>query len=196
MTAMATGGSGTPLLDRCHGDANLAQHVAWGWRMLAVPVVSAIHGVAFGGGFQIMSGADIRIAHPDTRFAIRESHWGLVPDMAGIALWRSLVRDDIVRELTYTGREFGAADAQAHGFVTHIDTDPHARAYDLAREIAGRNPDAARAAKRLFNAAFDANSAEILRAESAEQTRLLRSPNQREAVRANMEKRPPRFTDA
>ena len=196
MTAMAAGGSGTGLLDRKYGEANLAQQVAWGWHTLPVPVIAAIHGVAFGGGFQIMSGADIRVAHPGTRFAIRESHWGLVPDMAGIALWRSLARDDIVRELTYTGREFDAADAQSYGFVTHIDADPHARAHALAHEIAGRNPDATRGAKRLFNAAFDANSGEILRAESDEQTRLLRSPNQTEAVRANLEKRAPKFADA
>src|SRR3546814_14511471 len=65
--------------------------------MLPMPVIAAVHGVAFGGGFQIMSGADIRIAAPTTRFAIRETHWGLVPDMAGFPIWRTLVRDDVLR---------------------------------------------------------------------------------------------------
>lgn len=195
MAAMASGGPGIDLAARHRGDANLVQQVAWGWRMLAVPVIAAVHGVAFGGGFQIMSGADIRIAHPATRFAIRETHWGIVPDMAGIALWRTLARDDVLRELTYTAREFDAAEAARHGFVTQVDADPLGKAMDLARAIAARNPDAIRAAKRLYTLAADADAPAILKAESMEQLALLRSANQVEQVRAHIEKRPALFTD-
>ncbi len=195
MASMASGGSGDALGPRRHGPANLPQHVAWGWRTLAAPVIAAVHGVAFGGGCQIMSGADIRIAHPAARFAIRELHWGIVPDMAGIALWRTLVRDDVLRELTYTAREFDAAEALAHGFVTRLADDPHAEALALARTIAGHNPDAIRAAKRLISLAADADGEALLQAESDEQIPLLRSPNQVEAVRANIEKRAAVFAD-
>ncbi|MEY4582246.1 MAG: hypothetical protein RL701_6949, partial [Pseudomonadota bacterium] len=76
MTSMAATGQ-RDLMQRTHGEANLFQHVAWGWRTLSVPVIAAVHGIAFGGGFQIMSGADIRIAHPDTRMSIMEMRWGL-----------------------------------------------------------------------------------------------------------------------
>ena len=48
-----------------HGIANNAQYAAWGWRELPVPVIAAVHGVAFGAGSQIMAAADIRIVHPD-----------------------------------------------------------------------------------------------------------------------------------
>jgi enoyl-CoA hydratase/carnithine racemase len=157
-------------------------------------VIAAVHGVAFGGGFQIMSGADIRIAHPEARFSIRESHWGLVPDMAGVALWRTLARDDVLRELTYTARLFGAEEAARLGFVTRLAADPRAEALALAREIAGRSPAAVQGAKRLFNLAADADAATILRAETAEQLALLRTPEQAEAVRANVEKRAPVFS--
>ena len=194
MASMASG-SGNDLATRSHGDANLPQQVAWGWRTLPMPVIAAVHGVALGGGFQIMSGADIRIARPETRMSIRETYWGLVPDMAGLALWRTLVRDDVLRELTYTAREFTGADAQGYGFVTRLADDPLAEAMALAREIAGRNPAAVRASKRLVNAAADADAATMLRAESTEQIALMRSPNQVEAVRANMEKRAPAFVD-
>lgn len=195
MASMAAGASDADLHARSHGDANWMQQLAWGWRTLPVPVIAAAHGIAFGGGLQILSGADVVFAAPATRLAVMEIKWGIVPDMAGFALWRGRVRDDTLRELAYTAREFTAEDAQRHGFVTHIADDPHAAAMALAREIAGRNPHAVRAVKRLANLAADASAADILRAESAEQAALLRSPNQVEAVMANMQKRPPTFGD-
>jgi len=160
-----------------------------------VPVIAAVHGVALGGGLQLMAGADIRIAAPETRFSIMELRWGIVPDMAGFALWRGQVRDDVLRLLTYTAREFDAAEALDQGFVTQVADDPKAAAMALAHEIAGRNPQAIRAAKRLANTAADSAAPAILAAESAEQGRLLRSPNQLEAVAANLQRRAPVFTD-
>ncbi|WP_404335458.1 crotonase/enoyl-CoA hydratase family protein [Sphingomonas sp. MMS12-HWE2-04] len=193
MASMASAGSGIDLAARTHGPANDFQQVAWGWRTLAVPVIAALHGVAFGGGLQIASGADIRIAAPGTRLSVMEIKWGIVPDMAGYALWRGSVRDDALRELAYTAREFDAEEGRALGFVTRIADDPHAEAMALAQAIAGRNPHAIRAAKRLANLEGDAGG--ILTAESEEQAALLRTPNQIEAVMANMQKRPPRFED-
>lgn len=195
MASMAAGGTGVDIAGRSHGDANLFQQVAWGWRTLGVPVIAAIHGIAFGGGFQIASGADIRIAAPGTRCSIMEMKWGIVPDMAGFALWRTTVRDDILRELAYTAREFLAEEALSLGFLTRIADDPHDQAMELARTIAGRNPHAIRAAKRLANLAAHADDTAILIAESEEQAALMRSPNQIEAVMANMQKRPPVFAD-
>jgi enoyl-CoA hydratase/carnithine racemase len=194
MASMA-GGSGNDLSERVHGDANTPQQVAWGWRKLSVPVIAAVHGVAFGGGFQIMSGADIRIAHPATRCAIMELKWGLVPDMAGFPLWRTMVRDDILRELTYTNREFSGTEAHALGFVSHLADDPYAKAMDLAQEIAGKNPHAIRGAKRLCNAIGHMSDADLLLLETKEQMKLIRKPNQMEAVTATMQKRTPVFAD-
>lgn len=193
MASMAGAGSGVDLTARTHGLANDFQQVAWGWRTLGVPVIAAVHGVAFGGGLQIASGADVRIAAPGTRLSVMEMKWGIVPDMAGFALWRGLVRDDMLRELAYTAREFSAEEGVGFGFVTRIAEDPHAEAMALARAIAGRNPEALRAAKRLAN--LEGDAAAILLAESEEQAKLLRTPNQIEAVMANMQKRAPVFTD-
>ena len=97
---------------RTHGIANRPQQCAWQWRELPVPVIAAVHGVAFGGGFQIALGADMRYATADTRFSVMEIKWGLVPDLAGTQLMRHLVREDVVRELTYTGRIFNGEEAQ------------------------------------------------------------------------------------
>lgn len=195
MASMAGGGSGNDLATRSNGNSNRAQYVSTGWRSLPMPVIAAVHGVAMGGGFQLLSGADIRIARADTRMAIRETYWGLVPDMGGFALWRDYAREDVLRELVYTSREFTGAEAKEHGLVTHLDDQPYERAMAIAREIAGRNPHAVRAAKRLFNAVPDGDEASILLAESTEQIALMGSPNQIESVKANMGKRAPVFRD-
>ncbi|MCA1748749.1 MAG: crotonase/enoyl-CoA hydratase family protein [Sphingomonadales bacterium] len=199
-SAQAGGSTSNPdssdIEERTHGDANLFQHVAWGWRTLPVPVIAAVHGVAFGGGFQIACGADIRITHPATRHAVMEMKWGLVPDMAGIAIMRSLARDDAIRELTYTHREFDGEEAARLGFATRLSDDPLAEAMKMAREIAGKNPDAVRGAKRLLNLSQDGDAPEVLLAESREQKAIIGKPNQIEAVMAGMAGRDPQFEDA
>jgi len=180
---------------RTHGDANLFQHVAWGWRTLPMPVIAAVHGFALGGGFQIMLGADVRIAAPDTRFSIMEARWGICPDMGGIALLRGLVRDDVARELTYSARTFVGHEAAQLGVVTRLADDPHAEAMALARAIAAQSPLAMRADKRLFNAALDADAPAILLAEAREQSALITSAGHKETIRAHLEKRAPVFDD-
>jgi enoyl-CoA hydratase/carnithine racemase len=183
------------LAQRTYGLANDFQQAAYVWRTLPVPVIAAIHGVALGGGFQIALGADIRYVAPDARLSILEIKWGLVPDMAGIALMRELARSDVIRELSLTGRVFSGAEALTYGFATSLNPDPLAAARAAAKEIAARSPDAVRALKRLLNMASDADSAAILLAESKEQAALIGSPNQVEAVRAGIEGREGRFLD-
>src|SRR3984885_8791139 len=146
------------LNDRAYGIANVVQNAAWGWRSLPVPVIAAIHGVAFGGGLQIALGADIRIVTPDAKLAVMEARWGLVPDMAGIALLRGLVRDDVARELTYTAREVTGTEAAALGLAPRTADDPHAEAMELAARIAANSPRAVRGAKRLFSLSQDAGA--------------------------------------
>ena len=194
-TSVATGGGQRDLSVRTHGKANAAQQAVWGWRQLPVPVIAAVHGVAFGGGFQLALGADMRFVAPDTKMSVMEIKWGLVPDMAGTPILARLVRDDILRDLTYTGRVFSAQEALSYGIATRICDDPRAEALAAAREIASKNPDAIRAAKRMIeNLAIDPGPA--LLAESVEQKKLVGTANQKEAVRANLEKRAPRFADA
>jgi enoyl-CoA hydratase/carnithine racemase len=183
------------LTERTYGNANRAQQVAMQWRKLPVPVIAAVHGVCFGGGLQIASGADIRIVHPEARMAIMELKWGLVPDMGGYVLWRGLVRDDVLRELIYTNREFTGAEALGLGLATYLDENPRERALAIARTIALKNPHAIRAAKRLQAGMWERETDAILLEESIEQHAILRSRNQVEAVMAEMERRKPNFED-
>lgn len=192
---MASGGRRDSLVEtpRTSGGSNRAQHAVMVWREVPVPVIAAVHGVAFGGGFQLALGADLRFVAPDARMAVMEIKWGLVPDMAGMVLLRGMVRDDIARELTFSGRIFSGEEAAAMGIATRICADPYQDALQYAEEVAGKNPDAIRAAKRLLNLPLGTGHAEILAAESLEQTQLIGSPNQVEAVMANMQKRAPVF---
>lgn len=175
--------------------ANLAQRAAWIWTELPVPVIAAVHGVAFGGGLQIALGADLRYVAPDAQLSVMEIKWGLVPDMSGARTLTRLVGLDVAKELTFTGRVIGAEEAVRLGLATRVADDPLAAALATAREIAGKSPHAIRAAKRLLEAAFDLDVAETFRLESELQTPLLGSPNQLEAVMANVQKREPAFRD-
>lgn len=180
------------LMPRLYGSANAPQHAVLVWRKIPVPVIAAVHGVAFGGGFQLMLGADMRLIEPNTQLSVMEIKWGLVPDMGGVALMRRLMRSDQIRELTYTGRVFSGHEAMALGLATRLSENPRHEALTLAGEIAQRSPDAIRAAKRLYALADDGiGEADLLLAESREQAALLGSANQVESVRANLEKRSP-----
>jgi enoyl-CoA hydratase/carnithine racemase len=174
--------------------ANRAQRVAFGWRQLPVPVIAALHGACFGGGLQIALGADVRIAAPDARVSVMEVRYGLVPDMS---LWQTLprlVRDDVARELAYSGRIVEATEALELGLVTRISADPMDSAHTLAAEIAARSPDAVRRIKRLANEA-PLPPAEGLRREEELQRELLGTPNQAAAVQATLAKQPAEFAD-
>jgi enoyl-CoA hydratase/carnithine racemase len=196
--AMASGGrAGQRLLQgqRTAGGANPPQHAVMVWRELPVPVIAAVHGIAYGGGFQLMLAADLRLMTADARLSMMEIHWGLVPDMAGMVLLRDLVRDDVARELTYSGRVFDGREALQLGLATRLCADPYAQALALAREIASKPPRAMRAAKRLLDMAVRADTKQLLLAESREQAALIGAPEQIEAVSARLQKRAARFVD-
>ena len=172
-----------------------AQLGAWVWQILPMPVIGAIHGVAYGGGFQIAMGADIRFVAPDTRLSIMEIKWGLIPDMAGTQTLRRIARLDVIKELAFTGRIISGEEAFELGLATHLSETPHADAMKLAREIANMSPEAVRSAKRLFNESGLGSVNDGFLLESELQKQLIGSPNQIEAVRANMEKSTPVFED-
>src|SRR5204863_1435344 len=138
MSFVAMAGQGNPaelLLARTpERVANLAQQAAFGWAELEVPVIAALHGAVFGGGLQIALAADIRFVAPDAKLSVMEIKWGLIPDMSVTQALRHLVRLDVAKELTLTGRIVGGSEAAELGLATHVSTDPYAEAMALARE--------------------------------------------------------------
>lgn len=184
------------LLERPEGKPyNIAQAVSWVWAELPVPVVAALHGAVFGGGLQIALGADVRVASPDARMSVMEIEYGLVPDMGITQTLPRLVRADVAKELTFTGRVIQAEEARELGLVTRVSSEPLEEARALAEHIAGRSPHAIRHAKRLYREAEGASPHESFALETELQLELLGSPNQLEAVRARMTRSEPSFRD-
>ena len=193
--AQAATGSGDALARDTERPENRAQRPACVWKHLPVPVIAAVHGVAYGGGLQVALGADMRYATPDARLSVMEIKWGLVPDMGLTQTVRDLIRLDVLKELTFTGRVVGGEEARELGLVTRVCEDPLEAALATAREIAAQSPDAIRAGKRLLEESRHAEPVVGLGLEASLQGELIGSPNQLEAIRANFEDRAPVFAD-
>jgi enoyl-CoA hydratase/carnithine racemase len=161
---------------------NLAQDVGYAWRQLAVPVICVMHGMCFGGGLQIALGADIRYTSADCQISIMESKWGLIPDMSATVTLRELVRIDIAKELTMTGRIITGVEAAQLGLVTKCcctDEDPLSAAQTLAEQLVEKSPDVLHLSKQLYQQTWNASTEEYcLRLETQFQKQLLLSWNQ------------------
>lgn len=196
VSGFAGGGEGLdPFARSDQSPANRVQRPGWVWNELPVPVIAAVHGVCFGGGLQIALGADIRIAHPEARFSVMEIKWGLIPDMSITQTLPRLVRADVAKELTFTGRIVQAPEAAELGLVTQLADDPLAAALEMAATIRKKSPDAVRAAKKLLDTAPQLTIEQGLLLEEGLQRPLLGKANQTEAIKANLEKRDPEFED-
>ena len=161
------------------GIGNLAQDVSYLWRKLPVPVIAVLHGYCFGGGLQIALGADFRFSTPDCKVSIMESKWGLIPDMSASILLRELVRIDVAKELTMTGRIISGTEAEKLGLVTRCADDPYDESLKLAKEICVRSPDSVAASKELFQSTWmESDDATCLEIETELQLKLIGTWNQ------------------
>ena len=136
----------TAFVPRPWRGTNVFQEACWAWRRLPVPVIAAVDGHCYGGGLQLALAADFRVATPDSQWSVLEGRWGIIPDMSGIVTLKQLVGIDTAKLLTMTARKVSGKEAHDLGLVTELAADPVAAAYDLARELAERSPDALAAA--------------------------------------------------
>ena len=172
--------------------ANRFQHPCTVWAEVPVPVIAAIHGPCLGAGLQLALGADLRLAAPSARLALMEARWGQIPDMGAARVLPRLMPADRALELMLTARTLDGPEAVALGLVTRLADEPLTEARALARALTARNPEAVRAIKALVAGAWPGAEA-ALALEARLQAPILGSPNQIEAVMAEMQRRPPRF---
>lgn len=183
------------MIDHKVGPANLVQQAAWVWRELPQPVIAALHGHVYGGGFQLALGADIRLISPTAKVSVLEIVWGLIPDMGITQTLLPWVRRDVLKELTFTGRTISGIESVELGLMTRVEGDPLKAALALAEEIVDRNPHAVQAAKKLYDTAASMDPHASFALELELQRGVLGSPNQMEASMARLQRRKPNFAD-
>ena len=174
-------------------NANWFQKPCYVWQEIEVPVIAAIKGVAFGAGIQLALAADFRITHPDSKFSVMESKWGIIPDLGITQNLPKLTRADIAKELIMTGRIFDGNEALQLGLVTKVSKEPLIAAKEYAELLLKKSPDVLKGAKRLIDQSWVAPNGEGLKIESDIQGSIMGYENNMEAVMATIQKRPARF---
>jgi enoyl-CoA hydratase/carnithine racemase len=179
--------------DRVIGDL---QRAIMAFELLPKPVVAAVNGLAVGGGLQLAIACDLRVASEAAEFAAWEMRWAIVPDLGGTERLPRLVGLGRAKELCFTGRQVGAAEALQIGLVNRVvpAAELPAAAADLAGGLASGPTLALGLAKQALNEAFDRSPAEGMAAAKRAQRLTFASADHAEARAAFAERRPPRFT--
>jgi enoyl-CoA hydratase len=165
---------------------------------MRVPVIAAVHGVCLGGGIDLITACDIRIASTETAFGIEEIHIGMTADVGTLQRLPKLIAPGIVRELAYTGRSFTADEARDWGLVNAIHPDREATieaALAMAREIAAKSPLAIAGTKNALTYARDHAVAEGLDQIATWNGGMLRPGDLMKALQAKMTKQVALFSD-
>jgi enoyl-CoA hydratase len=166
-------------------------------RLEALPIVSiaAITGYALGGGLELALACDLRYAAEDARLGQPEIRIGVIPGAGGTQRLTRLVGPGRTRDLVYSGRQVEVPEALGMGLVERVlpPKEVFGRALADARAFAEGPREALAAAKGAIRAALDRPSDAGLRDEQEAFVRLFGTPDQREGMRAFLEKRDPRF---
>ncbi len=161
------------------------------------PVIAVIHGWCIGGGVDLVTACDMRLASADAVFSVRETKLAIVADVGTLQRLPGIVGPGRVAELVYTGRDVPAAEAHEMGLVDHVYEDGealHKAAGELAGQIAEKSPLIVQGAKAVLRAGEGRSVAEALDYVATWNAAMLESDDLREAMRAFLEKRPPNFT--
>jgi enoyl-CoA hydratase len=160
------------------------------------PVIAAIHGYCIGGGVDVVSACDIRLASADAVFSVRETKVAIVADLGSLQRLPRLIGMGHVAELALTGKDITAARAKEIGLVNDVVADVDAvleAARNLAAEIATNSPLAVEGTKAVLAACEGKSVAEGLDYVATWNAGFLSSDDLVEAMTAFMEKRPPHF---
>jgi enoyl-CoA hydratase len=164
--------------------------------MCRKPVIAAVHGHCLGGGLDIITACDIRIASTDAIFSIAETRIAIIADMGTLQRLPAIIGQGWFRELALTGRFFTADEALQMGLVTRICENRdklNEEAGKLAEEIAANSPLTVQGTKDVMNYTRDNGVYPGLEYTAQKNAAMLVSEDLREAFQAFMEKRPPKF---
>ncbi len=161
---------------------SLFQKVCLTWRELPIPVIAVINGHCLGAGLQLVLACDVRIATANSKFAIMEAKWGLVPDMGLTQSALGVVTADVLKELAMTARMIDGNEAKELNLITHLADNPLNYAENLVEELKTRSPDAVLASKRVINKMYQQSTCTLYQ-EKIWQTKLLLGNNRKIAMK-------------
>ncbi len=162
------------------------------------PVIAAIQGGCIGGGVDMVTACDIRLAAPDTVFRIEEINIGMMADVGTLQRLPKLIPEGVARQLAYTGETLTAERAERLGLVNEILPDHdalRARAMEMAQTIASKAPLAVAGSKHAMNYARDHATADALSYAMTLQASIWSPQDILEAIKARGEKRAGAFQD-
>ena len=163
----------------------------------SLPVIAAVQGHCLGGGIDVITAADIRLASQGATFGVRETKMGIVADVGTLQRLPKVIGAGHVAELAYTGEDIDAARAERIGLLNRVDADAatlYAGVQELAGVIAGNAPLAVQGTKFILRESEDLTTEQSLLLNGLwTMTTTLNSNDLREAVAAFREKRPPVF---
>jgi enoyl-CoA hydratase len=164
-------------------------------RRLRKPLIAAVSGWCLGGGNELALSCDLIVASETAQFGQPEINLGVIPGAGGTQRLTRAVGKAIAMEMVLNNRNLSAAEALQFGLVNRVTPVERylEEAIQLANEIAGRAPLALRQAKEAINLAFEVSLTEGLNAERRAFYLLFATEDQKEGMRAFLEKRPPQW---
>lgn len=160
------------------------------------PVIAAVHGYCLGGGVDVATACDVRLAAADAVFSVRETRMAIVADLGSLQRLPRIIGRGHTSELALSGRDIGAERAREIGLVNDVFSDADAvleAARALAGEMAANSPLAVQGTKAVLTACEDRSVAEGLDYVATWNSGFLQSEDLVEAMTAFLAKRPPDF---
>ncbi|MEW9799109.1 crotonase/enoyl-CoA hydratase family protein [Alteromonas sp. CYL-A6] len=161
-----------------------------------IPVIGAVHGGAIGGAIDLLCACDMRYATRDAFFTVKETQIGMTADLGTLQRLPKLIPVGLAKELAYTGRNFGADEALACGFInqTFDDHDALLRGVTaIAQQIAANSPMAVAGTKRMINYAVDHSVADSLEYMATWQSGMFQMEDVQKAMVAQKTRQPADF---
>ncbi|MBU2548040.1 MAG: crotonase/enoyl-CoA hydratase family protein [Proteobacteria bacterium] len=161
-----------------------------------VPVIAALHGWCLGGGVDLSSACEIRLAARDLRLSVRETRMAMVADAGTLQRLPKIIPKGYMKELVYTGKDVGAERCKEMGLINDIYETREAviqAVRDMAGEIAENSPLVLKGVKEVLRFGEDKSVADGLRYVGVWNSAFVFSEDLDEALAAFMEKRKPVF---
>ncbi len=160
------------------------------------PVIAAVHGYCLGGGVDLITACDIRLAASDAVFSVRETKMAMVADVGTLQRLPGIIDAGAAAELVYTGKDITADEAAAIRLVSRVYPDRDAvigAAAHLAAEIAANSPLAVQGSKAILREQRRVAERRSLEYVALWNSAFFHSDDLAEAIKSFLEKRPPTF---